>query len=137
MQVRVRGWLEPSRGGWVWRHPLELTVSDGLHTDTAAIEILSLERDDQIARASIRNAPTDLMKDMDYGKGYRYDHDFKDGYAAQEYLPDALAGNLLTLFIFYEFLNWRNFDWFNCKVPTFRCFNSAVDYFRIDLAWNT
>ena len=42
----------------------------------------------------IRNAPTGLMKDLGYGEGYRYAHDFKDGYAVQEYLPDAIAGNL-------------------------------------------
>jgi len=41
----------------------------------------------------IRNAPTGLMKDLGYGKGYRYAHDFKDGYAVQDYLPDAIAGN--------------------------------------------
>lgn len=41
----------------------------------------------------IRNAPTGLMKDLGYGRGYRYAHDFKGGYAVQEYLPDALAGN--------------------------------------------
>ena len=40
----------------------------------------------------IRNAPTGLMKDMGYGKGYRYAHDFKDGYAVQEYLPEVIAG---------------------------------------------
>jgi putative ATPase len=42
----------------------------------------------------IRNAPTGLMKDMGYGKGYRYAHDFKDGYVAQAYLPDAIAGSM-------------------------------------------
>jgi putative ATPase len=41
----------------------------------------------------IRNAPTGLMKDLGYGKGYRYAHDFTDGYAVQEYLPDAIAGS--------------------------------------------
>ena len=39
----------------------------------------------------IRNAPTRLMKDLGYGKDYRYAHDSKDGYAVQEYLPDAIA----------------------------------------------
>ncbi len=39
----------------------------------------------------IRNAPTRLMKDMEYGKGYKYSHNYKDGYAVQEYLPDDLA----------------------------------------------
>ena len=41
----------------------------------------------------IRNAPTGLMKDLDYGKGYRYAHNFKDGYAPQDYLPDLIADN--------------------------------------------
>lgn len=40
----------------------------------------------------IRNAPTKLMKELDYGKGYRYSHDYPDGYARQEYLPEKLAG---------------------------------------------
>jgi putative ATPase len=41
----------------------------------------------------IRNAPTRLMKDLDYGKGYRYDHDEEQAHAAgQQYLPDALTG---------------------------------------------
>ena len=42
----------------------------------------------------IRNAPTRLMKDLGYGKDYRYAHDYKDGFAVQEYLPDAIAGRL-------------------------------------------
>ena len=40
----------------------------------------------------IRNAPTKLMKELDYGKGYRYAHDFADAYAPQDYLPDELRG---------------------------------------------
>ena len=40
----------------------------------------------------LRNAPTRLMKDLDYGKGYRYSHDYEDSYAQQEYLPEKLAG---------------------------------------------
>lgn len=40
----------------------------------------------------IRNAPTRLMKDIGYGRGYKYAHDFPDGYVPQEYLPDALKG---------------------------------------------
>ncbi len=39
----------------------------------------------------VRNAPTRLMKDLGYGKGYRYDHAEESGLAAgQEYLPDVL-----------------------------------------------
>jgi putative ATPase len=40
----------------------------------------------------IRNAPTRLMDDLGYGKGYRYAHDDPDGYVSQEYLPDNLKG---------------------------------------------
>lgn len=41
----------------------------------------------------LRNAPTQLMKDLDYGKRYRYAHDEPDGYAAgEDYLPEALQG---------------------------------------------
>ena len=41
----------------------------------------------------IRNAPTKLMKELDYGKGYRYAHDEEAGYAAGEtYLPESLIG---------------------------------------------
>lgn len=42
----------------------------------------------------IRNAPSGLMKDLGYGQGYRYAHDFKDGYAVQDYLPDAIVDSL-------------------------------------------
>ena len=40
----------------------------------------------------IRNAPTKLMKEQGYGKGYQYAHDYDDGYAGQECLPEKLAG---------------------------------------------
>jgi putative ATPase len=40
----------------------------------------------------LRNAPTKLMKQLDYGKGYRYAHDEDDGFAAGEtYFPDGMA----------------------------------------------
>lgn len=40
----------------------------------------------------IRNAPTKLMKEWGYGKGYQYAHNFDAGVAGQIHLPDALAG---------------------------------------------
>lgn len=40
----------------------------------------------------IRNAPTKLMKDFGYGKGYQYAHDDRDGLVLQEHLPPELAG---------------------------------------------
>ena len=40
----------------------------------------------------LRNAPTKLMKQLDYGKDYNYSHDNPGNFRAQEYLPDALSG---------------------------------------------
>lgn len=40
----------------------------------------------------IRNAPTKLMKDFGYGKGYQYAHDDRDGLVLQEHLPTELTG---------------------------------------------
>ena len=40
----------------------------------------------------IRNAPTKLMKELDYGKDYKYAHDYDGAYVPQEYLPDKLQG---------------------------------------------
>jgi putative ATPase len=41
---------------------------------------------------AIRNAPTGLMRELGYGKGYRYAHDEEEGVAAMDCLPEALAG---------------------------------------------
>ncbi|MCL2439121.1 MAG: replication-associated recombination protein A [Alphaproteobacteria bacterium] len=41
--------------------------------------------------AHILNAPTKMMKDLGYGKGYEYDPDTKDGFSGQNYFPDGLA----------------------------------------------
>jgi putative ATPase len=40
----------------------------------------------------IRNAPTPLMKDLGYSKGYLYPHDFDDGLVKQDYMPEGLRG---------------------------------------------
>jgi putative ATPase len=40
----------------------------------------------------IRNAPTGLMKDLGYGRGYRYAHDEAEGVSAMDCLPDSLVG---------------------------------------------
>jgi len=39
----------------------------------------------------LRNAPTKLMKSLDYGKAYRYPHDFPDAFIEEHYLPDGIA----------------------------------------------
>lgn len=41
---------------------------------------------------AIRNAPTKLMKDIGYGKGYAYAHDYENNFAEFEFLPDEISG---------------------------------------------
>jgi putative ATPase len=44
---------------------------------------------------SLRNAPTKLMKDLDYGKGYPYAHDFPKNFTIHEFLPEKIANTVL------------------------------------------
>lgn len=39
----------------------------------------------------LRNAPTKLMKDLDYGKNYKYAHDYEGNFTPQEFLPDEIS----------------------------------------------
>jgi putative ATPase len=41
--------------------------------------------------AHIRNAPTKLMKELGYGKGYAYDHNEDEGFSGQDYFPEGMA----------------------------------------------
>jgi putative ATPase len=43
----------------------------------------------------IRNAPTGLMKKLNYGKGYKYAHDYPGNFIDQEFLPDDIQGTKL------------------------------------------
>ena len=43
----------------------------------------------------IRNAPTKLMRELGYGRGYQYAHAVPEAYTPQEYLPEAVAGAVL------------------------------------------
>jgi len=43
----------------------------------------------------LRNAPTKLMKDIGYHKGYKYAHDFESNFVTENYLPDELSGKIL------------------------------------------
>jgi len=45
----------------------------------------------------LRNAPTQLMKDLNYGKDYGYAHDFENNFVQQEYLPKKISGT-----VFYD-----------------------------------
>ena len=48
----------------------------------------------------LRNAPTQLMKDLNYGEDYQYPHDFPGNWVSQSYLPEELKNTQ-----FYEFGN--------------------------------
>ncbi|MCD6661244.1 MAG: replication-associated recombination protein A [Lentimicrobium sp.] len=43
---------------------------------------------------AIRNAPTGLMKDIGYGEGYKYAHDFENNFAEMEFLPSDISGSV-------------------------------------------
>lgn len=43
----------------------------------------------------LRNAPTKLMKELNYGKEYKYSHDYENNFAFQDFLPDELQGEKL------------------------------------------
>jgi putative ATPase len=43
----------------------------------------------------LRNAPTKLMKDLDYGKEYQYSHNYPNNFIAQEFLPNEISGTKL------------------------------------------
>ena len=43
----------------------------------------------------LRNAPTSLMKNLDYGKGYKYAHNYEGNFAEQEFFPEQLSGTNL------------------------------------------
>ena len=43
----------------------------------------------------LRNSPTKLMKDIGYGKEYKYAHDFADHFVSDNYLPDEIKGTLI------------------------------------------
>lgn len=39
----------------------------------------------------LRNAPTSLMEELDYGSGYKYPHDYEDGFVEENYFPESLS----------------------------------------------
>jgi putative ATPase len=50
------------------------------------------EAGDQPVPLPIRNAPTRLMKDIGYGRDYKYAHDFENNFVELEFLPEKIAG---------------------------------------------
>ncbi len=69
----------------------------------------------------IRNAPTSLMAKMSYGKGYKYAHDYKDGYVPQSYLPPAMEDQRFyvpTQRGYEKIVKQRLDAWIDLKKPT-------------------
>lgn len=58
-------------------------------------QALVREKGDLSVPLHLRNAPTKLMKDLNYGKSYKYSHDFPGNFVAQEFLPDEIKGTKL------------------------------------------
>ncbi len=56
---------------------------------------------------ALRNAPTKLMKEIGYGKNYKYSHDFEGNFAKQNFMPDELEGQVL----FEPGLNPKENEW--------------------------
>ena len=61
------------------------TAFQGVQRDVRELETMPVP-------LHIRNAPTALMKDLGYGKEYKYPHDYPDHFVEEEYLPENLRG---------------------------------------------
>jgi putative ATPase len=65
--------------------------SNAVYSAFKAAQKAARETGSLMPPAHIRNAPTRLMKDLGYGKGYAYDHDVEGGFSGQNYFPDEMA----------------------------------------------
>lgn len=66
--------------------------SNASYMAIVAAQQLVKERGDLPVPLALRNAPTKLMKELDYGKGYQYSHDGAGNFIDQEFLPEAISG---------------------------------------------
>ena len=58
----------------------------------AALDFVSNDTTNRPIPLHLRNAPTRLMKESGYGKGYKYAHDYADNFVEQQFMPDSLVG---------------------------------------------
>lgn len=68
--------------------------SNSVYTSFGAARELARRTGDAPVPFHLRNAPTSLMKQMGYGKMYRYPHDFPEGWVAETYLPETLTDSI-------------------------------------------
>lgn len=67
--------------------------SNSAYMAIAAAQKAVAETGDLPVPLHLRNAPTKLLKQLGYGDGYKYSHDYANHYSDQQYLPDALTGS--------------------------------------------
>ena len=65
--------------------------SNAVYTALGAAKRAAAEHGSLMPPAHILNAPTKLMKNLGYGKGYEYDHEADEGFSGQNYFPDGMA----------------------------------------------
>jgi putative ATPase len=65
--------------------------SNAVYTALKAARAAARETGSLMPPAHIRNAPTKLMKELGYGKGYAYDHDVAGGFSGQDYFPEGMG----------------------------------------------
>ena len=71
-------------------HMATAPKSNAVYTAFKAAMIVAKKTGSLMPPAHILNAPTKLMKDIGYGKGYAYDHDTIEGFSGQNYFPDDM-----------------------------------------------
>ncbi|MBZ0325613.1 MAG: replication-associated recombination protein A, partial [Alphaproteobacteria bacterium] len=64
--------------------------SNAVYRAEGAAKRLAKDTGSLMPPAHILNAPTRMMKELGYGKGYAYDHDAPDGFSGQNYFPDGI-----------------------------------------------
>jgi putative ATPase len=65
--------------------------SNAVYVAAGAAKRAAAEHGSLTPPAHILNAPTKLMKNLGYGKGYEYDHEAEESFSGQNYFPDAMA----------------------------------------------
>jgi putative ATPase len=71
------------------------TKSNASYLAIGKAQELVRETGDLSVPLNLRNAPTKLMKDLDYGKEYQYSHNYPNNFVAQEFLPEEISGSKL------------------------------------------
>jgi len=71
------------------------TKSNASYLAIGKAQELVRETGDLSVPLNLRNAPTKLMKDLDYGKEYQYSHNYPNSFVAQEFLPKEISGSKL------------------------------------------